>query len=344
MPRLPHIVFRHGALGLTLIACLALVACLACGDGGSSDGDSTDVAGGGISGTGISSGPITDFGSIVVNDVHFDVSTAAITVNGGAATEDDLRIGQVVTVEFTGDTATGRATANKVTYARDLAGPVEDIDLANQQIQVLGQWVAADRLLASGDDAQPDGELHLEDLATDDLLEVSGQFDADGVLHATRIERKGHGGQHEVAVNGMVQDLTQDTFRIRDLTVDYRHAMLMMPHALMNGFLVEVKGTVDNTGTVVATQVTVKEDPSPVAGSPPGTEVEIDGFITEFHRFMSHGELTVNQQRVRKTTSTRFKGGATADGFRLGLNVRVEVEGILGDDGVVTATVIKLDD
>jgi len=334
MARLAHIILRNGAIGL------ALIACLACGgDGGS---DSTDVAGGGISGTGISSGPITDFGSIVVNDVHFDVSTATILVNGGAATEDDLRLGQVVTVAFTGDTATGRATANSVTYARDLAGPVEEIDFANRQVRVLGQWVPTDRLLAASDEGQPD-ELHLEDFASDDTVEISGQFDADGVLHATRIERKGHSGPQEVEVKGAIQNLTQNTFTIRDLTVDYRHAM-MMPHMLTEGFLVEVKGTVDNTGTVIATEVTVKDNPSPVAGSPAGTEVEIDGFITEFHRFASHGELTVDQQRVRKTESTKFKGGATADGAGLGLNVRVEVEGIVGDDGVVIATVIELDD
>jgi hypothetical protein len=319
----------------TRLAGLALMACVACGGGD----DSTDVAGGGISGTGISSGPITDFGSIVVNDVHFDVSTAAITVNGATASENDLRLGQVVTVEFTGDTTTGRATANRVTYARDLAGPVEDIDLANQQVRVLGQWIPTDRLIALSNDDQPDGELHLADLAADDLLEVSGQFDADGVLHATRIERKGHDGQHEVAVKGMVQNLTQDTFRIGDLTVDYGH-MMMMPPMLRDGFLAEVKGTVDHTGTVLATEVTVKDDPSPVAGSPPGTEVEIDGFITEFYRFMSDRELSVDQQRVRTTDSTQFKG----DGYRLGRNVRVEVEGVVGDDGVVIATVIELDD
>jgi len=336
MARLAHIILRNGAIGL------ALIACLACGGGGG-DSDSTDVAGGGISGTGISSGPITDFGSIWVNDVEFDVSTAAITVNGVAASEDKLRIGQVVTVVFTRDTATGGAIANSVTYARDLAGPVEDIDTANQQIRVLGQWVAADRLLAASDEGQSDG-LRLGDFAFDDTLEISGQFDADGVLHATRIERKGHSGPQEVEVKGRIQSLNmaQTTFAIRDLMVDY-HAV-MMPPTLMEGALVEVKGTVETGGTVLATEVTVKDDPSPVAGSPAGTEVEIDGFITEFHRFASHGELTVDQQRVRTTASTKFKGEATANGDRLGLNVRVEIEGILGDDGVVIATVIELDD
>jgi len=336
MARLAHIILHNGAIGL------ALIACLACGGDGSSDGDSTDVAGGGISGTGISSGPITDFGSIVVNDVHFDVSTAAITINGAAASEDDLRLGQVVTVAFTGDTATGRATATAVNYARDLAGPVDEVDLTNRRVRILGQWIAADRLLAANDEDQPDVEIDLENLASDDLLEISGQFDAEGMLHATRIERKGHSGPQEVEVKGTIQNLTQATFAIRDLTVDYRHAM--GPHMLMNGALVEVKGTLETGGMVVATEVAVKEDPSPVAGSPAGTEVEIDGFITEFHRFASHGELTVDQQRVRKTASTKFKGGATADGTHLGLNVRVEVEGVLGSDGVVIATEIKLDD
>jgi hypothetical protein len=333
MARLAHILFQTGPISL------ALIACLACGGGGD---DSTDVAGGGISGTGISSGPITDFGSIVVNDVHFDVTTAAITINGAGATEDDLRLGQVVTVEFTGDTATGRATASTVTYDSDLAGPVEDVDLTDRRVRVLGQWVAADRLLAASDDDQPNVELALSQLHVDDTLEISGQFDADGVLHATRIERKGHPVPQGVEINGTIQDLGATTFAIGDLTVDFHDAMTN--RSLANGQLVKVKGIVGSAGTVVASEVDVKDDPSPVAGSPVGTEVEIDGFITEFHRFMTHGELTVDQQRVRKTGTTKFKGGATADGYRLGLNVRVEVEGVVGDDGVVIATVIKLDD
>jgi hypothetical protein len=333
MARLAHIFLRTRLVALTVIACLA------CGGGG---GDSTDVAGGGISGTGISSGPITDFGSIVVNDVHFDVTTAAITVNGAAATEEDLRLGQVVTVEFTGDTATGRATATAVTYNRDLAGPVEAVDPTDRRIRVLGQWVNADRLLAASDDDQPDVPLDLAELHIDDTLEISGQFDAEGMLHATRIERKAHAEPRAVEVQGTIQDLGPTTFSIGDLTVDFHDAMVN--RTLADGQRVEVKGTLDTAGTVLATEVDVTDDPSPVAGSPVGTEVEIDGFITDFHRFMTHGELTVDQQRVRKTDATKFKGGATADGYRLGLNVRVEVEGVVGDDGVVIATVIELDD
>jgi hypothetical protein len=107
--------------------------------------------------------------------------------------------------------------------------------------------------------------------------------------------------------------------------------------------LVEAKGTLDTAGTVIATEVDVNNDPSPVAGRPAGTEVEINGFITQFHRFATHGELTVDHQRIRTTASTKFKGGATADGARLGVNVRVEVEGVVGSDGVVIATEIKLD-
>jgi hypothetical protein len=328
MAHLAHLFLRTGSIAL------ALIACLACGG----DGDSTDVAGGGISGTGISSGPITDIGSIKVNDVDFDVSTAAITINGAAAREDDLRLGQVVTVAFTGDTATGRATATAVSYRRDLAGPVEEVDLTDRRVRVLGQWVATDRLLAASDDDQPNGELDLEHLNVDDLLEISGQVDADGVLHATRIERKGRTGPQEVEVKGTIQDLGPTTFKIRDLTVNYDHAMI--PRMLTEGFLVEVKGTLGAAGTMIATEVSVTEDPSPVAGRPAGTEVEINGFITQFHRFATHGELTVDHQRVRTTASTEFKGGAAAD---LGRNVRVEIEGVVGSDRVVIATEIKLD-
>ena len=70
-------------------------------------------SGGGISGTGNMSsgfalGPIDGFGSVIVNGVRFDTSSATFTAEGMPATQADLAVGQVVEVQ--GDFATGIAT------------------------------------------------------------------------------------------------------------------------------------------------------------------------------------------------------------------------------------------
>ena len=52
-------------------------------------GDGTQTAGGGIGGTGVSQGPITGFGSIFVNGVEIDTSSATILRDGATVTQKD---------------------------------------------------------------------------------------------------------------------------------------------------------------------------------------------------------------------------------------------------------------
>lgn len=328
------------AISKTGVASLILSLLLACGGGGGSS-NGTEVAGGGVGGTGISSGPITGFGSIVVNDVHFDVTGATITLNGDAATEGDLRLGQVVTVEFTGDTSTGTAVASAVNFDRVLEGPVEAVELDAGTVTILGQIVKVDLLIASDDESGT--PIELVAINPDDILEVSGQWDADGVLHATRIERQeiGPGPAEPVEVEGELQglDTTTQTFVIGELTVNYGD---VTPNGyITDGARVEVQGTLGITGELLASEVEVKDDPNPVVGSPEGTEVEIEGFITDFSAFDSSREFEINGLRVRVDDETDFEG--EADETDLGLNVQVEVEGIIDADGVLIADEIELE-
>ena len=87
----------------TLIYALILTLVASCGGGGS---DSTPIVEppppppptGGIGRTGIAMGPISTFGSVVVNGVRYETTTANFTVNGSPGTQDDLRVGQVISV------------------------------------------------------------------------------------------------------------------------------------------------------------------------------------------------------------------------------------------------------
>jgi hypothetical protein len=85
-------------------------------------------------------GPITGFGSVIVNGVRFSTTGATILVNGVAATEADLAIGQVVRVEGTVDAGGTTGTAQSVTFEDNVTGPIESIDLASGRL-VAGQPV-----------------------------------------------------------------------------------------------------------------------------------------------------------------------------------------------------------
>ena len=145
-------------------------------------GDGTQTAGGGIGGTGVSQGPITGFGSIFVNGVEFDTSGATILRDGAPVTQNDLRIGMVVTVDGSINGSSG--TAATVTYAKELEGPISQKTNANT-LAVLGQTVIVDNLTKI--DVSGISNASINDLQTGDKVEVSGFVSADCSIHSTYI-------------------------------------------------------------------------------------------------------------------------------------------------------------
>ena len=116
-------------LGTSLIAA-------SCGGGAS--------FGGGIGGTGLVVGPITDFGSVIVEGVEFDTSAAIVTIDGQPATPADLALGMVVTVQGEIDSSGTTGVADTVEFTSLIEGPVTDVDLASKTATVLGQTVRVD--------------------------------------------------------------------------------------------------------------------------------------------------------------------------------------------------------
>jgi hypothetical protein len=88
------------------------------------------ACGGGVGtgGTGaFASGPITGFGSIVVDAVHFDESAARIEGDDGAGRDSsELRLGTMVEVD-SGEIRNGAATASQVRIVSALIGSVESV-------------------------------------------------------------------------------------------------------------------------------------------------------------------------------------------------------------------------
>lgn len=220
-----------------LLHCLLLSAFMvACGGGdlgGGSDfggaGNGANVAAPGVGsggtgspigsgGTGVSVGPITGFGSIVVNDVHYD--TDGITPSIEDATE--LKLGMVVRV--TGDTVTSggttMGTATGVSTAAELRGTVAGVDVAAGTIDVLGMSVCTDSATVN------DGFTSLGTLAVGQFVQISGLPLVNGGLHATRIEKISTPA--ELIIMGAIANLNASStlFNIGSSTVNFGSANL----------------------------------------------------------------------------------------------------------------------
>jgi hypothetical protein len=298
---------------------LAWLVLAACGGGGSSaPGGGEPVAG--IDGTGIGTvvavGTVTGFGSVFVNGVRFETTSASFVIDGAAGTEDDLDVGDVVVVRGTLDDGSETSgTASEIVFDDLVEGPIEagSIDLVTGVVVVLGQTVVVSPDTSFDDSIQPSS---LEGLADGDIIEVSGFRASDGTIQATRIEPKLAGLEFELT--GVVENLDAAgfSFDINGISVDFSGALIedFVGGQVTVGDLVEVKSSgLGDSGELVATRVEFKGDDvggDDVAGLP-----------------------------VTTTAQTVFEGGVAAD---LGLDLKVEVEGELDASGVLVATEVEI--
>jgi len=323
-------------------AILALAMLFTAGCGGSSSGGGgvtppPPPPTGGITRTGVAAaiGPITGFGSVIVNGNTYDTSAATFTKDGQPATQDDFAVGHMVLVVGTIDDDNTNAVATSVEFNDNVEGPVSSVDSINRVLVVLGQTV---RITASTslDDSCP---ALLDDYLGVAAVEVSGPVLADGTIEATRIECKNVLG--ELEVTGVVSGLDTGamTFMLNALEVDYSTAMLQdFPGGVIsNGDPVEAKdsdgGGLGAGGELIATSVEFK---GAGFGDNEGDHVEIEGFIT---RFTSATDFDVSGIPVTTTGTTAFDGGVAGD---LGLNLKVEVEGEFDSAGVLVATKVEI--
>lgn len=312
-------------------ALLALLLVTACG-GGSGGGDGPIInppPSNGIVRTGMVLGPISSFGSVVVNGIHYDTDDAVITIDGAPGTEADLRVGQVVRIVAELEDGETTGTASSVDFDDNVEGPIASIDLAAGRFVVLGQTVQVSADTSFDDDITPRS---LEGLAVGDFVEVSGLVTADGSIDATRIERSAASG--ELEVRGIVANLdtVNHRFEINGLVVDYSGAQLddFPAGGIADGQAVEAKGdTTGAGGELIATRV--EFEGSAVTGEEDDF-AEVEGYIS---RFASATDFDVAGVTVTTNSSTEFDGGSAAD---LALNAKVEVEGVFDADGRLVAT------
>lgn len=279
-------------------------------------------------------GPIEAFGSIVLNGTHYEIGDAVITVNGISATENDLAIGQIVTVQAVSDSR-GGPVAESVEFEANLRGEIQAIDLSNGILFVLGQEIrvgaeTAFDVAAAGD---------LGSLNVGDTIEVSGLVGAGAIISATHIALASP--LDELRVIGRVENVNTAafTFEIGNLVVDYASA------GLIDGFaggepgdndeVLAIGDGLDAAGSLIATRLVLIEDGIEARA---GGEAEVEGLIT---RFVSVTDFDVAGKRATTTGSTVYEGGTSAD---LQLNVKIQIEGTIDAVGTIVAEKIEVKD
>lgn len=301
--------------GGVIIASAALFG--ACSSGGGGGGASQ------LTGPNVSRGVITGFGSVIVNGIHFDVSSADVTIDDSPSDESSLRIGMEVTVRGNG------TSASSITAADDLEGPIGGIDAVAKSFSVMGQTVQTDN------QTRFEGTAGLTALDQGNIVEVSGLADSTGVIHATRVELKtaATDSSTEIEVKGTVSNIDSagKTFKLNALTVDFANATMKDFGAggMSNGQFVEVKSTLGNMTGSTLTAETVELEPGLDAAE--DEHVEIKGYITDY---VSNGSFKVNGMTVDAS-------GLSVAG--LANDVEVEVEGTANAAGVLVAVKVELE-
>ncbi len=271
---------------------------------GGTGAPAVQVADRGIGGTGII-GVITGFASVCVAGEEVALpDTVPARIDGQPASLDDLRAGQVVTLEAAGPA--DALQAQSITVRHMVIGPVQAVGQGT--MTVAGQPVSLAQATGSATTAQ-----------TGDWVAVSGLRQPDGTILATRIDPAPHG---PVLVRGELQRLG-GAARIGALTV-----MLPPGADLPGGFTVTVTGRLQGAVLVAdsATRDVAADSPSRYFGP------DVTSFVVESYVSVMEGGYWVNHDFIHgsgfgeagsrgrgiATFTRRPEGGLIATGLRTG--------------------------
>ena len=326
------------AVSLAIASIIGLTAC----GGGGGDSDSTGTS---TPSSSITSGVVTGFGSVFVDGVEFETDSSSFSLDDGddgREDEDGLAVGMVVSVTGTVNADGVTGTATHIEFDDELEGIVTANTVGADGIgtmTVMGQTVIVESTTIFESDVAGISSVDL--VVADNVVEVSGFSSGDGNVYATRIEVKLaiHSGE-EIEVKGIIENLTDTTFSIGGLIVDYSVAMLedIPDSVLVAGLYVEIKSTAgfNGSGELIASEVELEDDGDMDLEGDEGDEVELHGVVTAVN---SDTTFEIGGHTVIITDFTSFEHG-TADNIIVG--VSLEVEGALNAFNELVADEIEL--
>lgn len=314
---------------LVVLLAAALAAC-----GGSSSSGSTTPGGGGNPGGGTPptvtlslEGTITAQGasSVTVNGVTVAATANTTTrIEHAERPESELKVGQHVRVKAHRN-GTHEAEGIEIELEHDVQGKISSKDDAAGTITVAGQTVRVDDSTHFDDDS---ARLASASVQVGKRVKVSGVRDDKGGLRATRVEDDA-GTSDDFQVKGVVSGSSAAGFTLTTVAgVTYTVSLGSGVTSPADGALVEVHAAGPAVGgAITATSITL-EDRLPGL---PDTETEVEGIVTAG----TSDSFVVNGTTVTTSTSTTWNGGVPGD---LLPGVKVEAEGTLGSDGVLSAS------
>jgi Domain of unknown function (DUF5666) len=277
-------------------------------------------------------GPITGFGSVIVNGTRFDDSSVTVLSSDGISLKrEDLRLGMVVEIQGSFDTVNLNSKAQTIRVFTASSGPVSGVNAATNTLTALGGTIKINA------NTSFEGISDLSAIAPGDFLEVYGLKDATtGEINATRIERRPTTTPNTaVKITGKISmvDTANKRFSIGNTQVDYSTAVLEPSNVVWQvGVEVVVNGTLLTPGAIVKAQKIETERPYAFQA---GDLAELEGIVsnvTSIANFMVSG-VTIN------AASAQFKSGSPA---LIRSGVRLEIKGkIVGT--ILVATTVEIE-
>lgn len=308
-----------------LLVVLALLFSLmlgGCGGGGSTSASVTP----GAAGAAVSQGVVTALGSIFVNGIEFETTSATVTLDDNPSAADQLKVGMTVKVQGTSDDATKKGVATKVEAMDALEGTIDAVG-ANT-ITVMGQVVQIEDNVTRLNDDDAIKVFSAAGFTVGNHVEVHGFADDNGGLRASRVFKKLSG---EFEAKGFVSALGASSFGLSStaggapfVTVNFTAGQL--PAGVADGSIVEVKSLAAPAGGIVTASLIKIEDSLGATG----VKVEVEGFVTSG----TLADFVINGQQVITNAATVFEGGLSSD-FAVG--EKLEAEGPLDSNGAIVA-------
>jgi hypothetical protein len=299
-----------------LFSVLSLPGCGGVGSGGTGFGE-----------TGYTAGPITGFGSVIVNGVRYDEAGATVLDGDGLPrSRDELRLGMTVEIDSGAvNTTAATATATSVRFDSELLGAVGTVTAGASSFTVLGQTVVTDAAtvfdFAVG---------ALSALKVGMTVEVFAVFDpANQRYRATRVGPAAAGATPHL--RGLVAqvDAGAQTLKIGSASCVYAGAA-GVPADLAAGQFVRLRLA---SSTPIAGRFTVLGFGTALRALPDSNDARLAGVVSSFSSTSLFG---VNGRPVDASGASFSNGSA---GLKLG--ARVEVEGKLSK-GVLLASKVKV--
>lgn len=291
---------RQAAFTLnTLLVFGATLALAACGGGGGDQVNTPPVQPSPMST--VYSGPISGFGSVIVNGMRFETVGASLSDDDGSPVRlQDLALGMSVNIDGTVDDNTGRGRAKSLSLVHGNTGAITSIDRSSQTITVMGLIIKTNTATAYKNVAS------FSALAVGDAVEVYGTLQSDNTVLATLIEKEA--GTYTNRAVGRVSNLDTKakTFKIGSLVVNYGTATVI--GTLAEGRQIRVTATQGPVNNVlIANSIKVTDGAAYGSSVASGTFLKIKG-VAEAAPI--NGLLTVSGTRVNVAQAT-YEGGTS---------------------------------